>query len=158
MGGRGSWSEGMTAEERRAHMARIGSMRGDPARKLRARITNKGAVVVAKGNTVWGRRYRDLVEAYEADMGGYDGCSAGERALIRRIASLQAELERYDRLFATNEEATMEELALYGSTADRLRRLLEAIGIQRRPRDVTPTLDSIAEELDLRDRHTEAAE
>jgi hypothetical protein len=32
-------------------------------------------------------------------------------------------------------------LDLYQRTAGGLRRLLEAIGIQRRPRDVTPTLD-----------------
>jgi hypothetical protein len=40
--------------------------------------------------------------------------------------------------FATAGEASNEDLDLYARTAGNLRRLLEAIGLRRRPRDVTP--------------------
>jgi hypothetical protein len=41
-------------------------------------------------------------------------------------------------VFATGDAASAEDLDLYQRTAKSLRRLLEAVGLQRRPRDVTP--------------------
>jgi hypothetical protein len=40
--------------------------------------------------------------------------------------------------FAVAGEALPDQLDLYQRTANSLRRLLEAVGLQRRPRDVTP--------------------
>jgi hypothetical protein len=42
--------------------------------------------------------------------------------------------------FALAGEATPDALDLYQRTAGNLRRLLESVGLQRRARDVTPTL------------------
>jgi hypothetical protein len=151
MAGRGSWWQKYTPEERKAHMARLWERQSDPARRHRSRITSRKnlAIAVVDGRTTWGRRYSDLVTIYETDLGGYDECTAGERAVIRRVASLQSELERYDRIFSTKEEATPDQLALYGATADRLRRLLESIGFrQRRARDITPLAERLAVPID----------
>ena len=48
-----------------------------------------------------------------------------------------------DRAVQTVEKA----LDLYGRTAGNLRRLLEALGLQRRPREVTPTVQEYVRHL-----------
>jgi hypothetical protein len=65
-----------------------------------------------------------------------------------------SELEMLEAKFAAAGQASERELDLYQRTAGNLRRLLESLGIQRRPRDVTPTLDP----LEYARRHSEAAE
>ena len=72
-------------------------------------------------------------------MGGLDNTSAAERSLIRRAAVLTVELEAIEVKFATN-TAKADDLDLYQRTAGNLRRILETTGLQRRSRDVTPTL------------------
>jgi hypothetical protein len=83
------------------------------------------------------RRFRDLVETMTFDLGGADLLSEFQRQLIRRAAALsvmaeavEADLVR-DRPFA---------IVDYGTVCDRLRRLCETLGIERKSRDVTPTL------------------
>jgi hypothetical protein len=57
------------------------------------------------------------------------------------VATLTVELERMETAFALAGEAQPEQLELYQRVASTMRRLLEAIGIKRVPRDVTPTLE-----------------
>jgi hypothetical protein len=57
---------------------------------------------------------------------------------LAELATLTVELERMEAGFAVAGEAQPDQLDLYQRTANSLRRLLEAIGLQRRPRDVTP--------------------
>jgi hypothetical protein len=64
--------------------------------------------------------------------------SEAERSIVRRVATLTVELERMEAAFAVAGEAQPDQLDLYQRTANSLRRLLEAIGLQRRARDVTP--------------------
>ena len=71
-------------------------------------------------------------------MGGEDNASAAERSIIRRAAVLTTELERLEVKFALAGEASAGDIDLYARVAANLRRLLESIGLQRRPRDVTP--------------------
>ena len=68
---------------------------------------------------------------------------AAERSLIRRAAVLTTELERMEVIFALAGEADPETLDLYSRTAGNLRRLLEAVGLHRRAKDVGPTLSDI---------------
>ena len=75
-----------------------------------------------------------------SDLGGEGAVSEAEKSLIRRAATLTVELERMEERFATDGEADSAALDLYSRTAGNLRRLLEATGLQRRPRDVTPDL------------------
>ncbi|MCJ2055647.1 hypothetical protein MKL09_03655 [Methylobacterium sp. J-048] len=83
---------------------------------------------------------RDLMALHLSDLGGEAAVSEAEKSLIRRAATLTVELERMEERFATDGEADAEGLDLYSRTAGNLRRLLEATGLQRRHRDVTPDL------------------
>ena len=72
--------------------------------------------------------------------------SEAERSIVRRAATLTVELERLELRFAMAGEADAADIDLYQRTANSLRRLLEAVGFERRSRDVTPTLGQILRE------------
>lgn len=108
----------------------------------RSRITNShGLLPSVDGRSTWARRLRDLIAQHVSDMGGEDACSTAELSLVRRAATLTIELERLELRFHMNDGAKRWELEAYQRSANTLRRLLQAIGLQRRMRDVTPTLD-----------------
>jgi hypothetical protein len=86
------------------------------------------------GRSAWVRRCRDLIAAHITDLGGVDTRSAAERSIIRRASVLTVELERMERQFALAGEASADELDVL-RVANSLRRLLEAVGLQRRPRN-----------------------
>jgi hypothetical protein len=93
------------------------------------------------GRTVWARRCRDLVELHLADKGGEANVSEGERAIIRRAAVLIVELERQEAAFAAAGGAPdIASLDAYQRASNSLRRLLEAVGLERRAKDITPSL------------------
>ena len=107
--------------------------------KQRSRVTNGNALLPGiDGRSAWVRRAKDLIAEHVADLGGLDNTSAAERSLIRRASVLTVELERLEATFAAALEADPDRLDLYARTAGNLRRLLEAVGLQRRPRDVSP--------------------
>ena len=66
--------------------------------------------------------------------------SAAERSIIRRAATLNVECEHLEMRFASS-EASAADLLLYSRLANTLRRLLEAVGIERQMQDVTPSID-----------------
>lgn len=78
-----------------------------------------------------------------SDLGGQESTSEAERSIIRRAATLTVELERLELKFARAGEATTADLDLYQRTSNSLRRLLESVGLQRRMKDVTPTLAEV---------------
>jgi len=94
----------------------------------------------------WARRMRDLLSEHIADLGGENNTSAAERSIIRRVATISTELELLERKFVDANGARAEDLQMYISAANSLRRLLEAVGLQRRARDVTPSLNDIMRE------------
>jgi hypothetical protein len=112
-----------------------------PKPQSRSRISNGSAVLPGvDGRSTWVRRLRDLIGLHLSDLGGNDAVSEAERSIVRRAATLTVELERLEAVFAVAGEAQADQLDLYQRTANSLRRLLESVGIERRPRDVTPTL------------------
>ena len=105
----------------------------------RCRITNGSAFLPGiDGRSVWVRRAKDLNAQHVADLGGPDNVSAAERSITRRIAVLSVELENLEMRFANAGSASAVDLDLYQRVANTLRRLLEAIGLQRRAKDITP--------------------
>jgi len=64
-------------------------------------------------------------------LGGAEALTEGERAIVRRVATLQTEAERLELTFATNGGATAQELDLYSRVSGNLRRLLESLGLAR---------------------------
>lgn len=114
----------------------------------KSRITNRSHILPGTdGRSTWARRLRDLIAIHTADLGGEEAMSAAESSIIRRAATLTVELERLELLFATT-EAKPEDLDLYQRMSNTLRRHLESVGLKRVPRDVTPTLSDILNEID----------
>ena len=127
--------------------------------EARSRLSNGSHILPGvDGRSTWARRLRDLMILHIDDIGGDDQASEAERSIIRRIATLTVELERMELCFATTDNgATPEQLDLYQRTANSLRRLLEAIGIKRIPKDVTPTYEQVARRIADEDEAGEAA-
>lgn len=113
----------------------------------RSAVTNGSELLpTIDGRSIWARRLRDLIQLHTADLGGDDAVSQAERSLVRRAACLTVELERLELMFARRDGATHAELEVYQRSANTLRRLLSAVGLQRRPKDITPTLDQYLRE------------
>lgn len=109
-------------------------------------VTNGSALLPGvDGRSVWARRLRDVMALHLDDLGGERMASEAERSIIRRIATLTVELERMESAFAQEGGAEASDLDLYQRTSGNLRRLLEAVGIKRQPRDVTPRLTDYIE-------------
>jgi hypothetical protein len=84
-----------------------------------------------------------LIVDHTQDLGGEAFVSESEKRLIRRAAMLTLQCEYFDAKFATTDDvADKADLECYQRVSNTLRRLLEALGLQRRPRDVTPTIDA----------------
>src|SRR5262245_66487756 len=121
-----------------------------PKDRQKSRITNGVLLPGVDGRSAWVRRAKDVLSAHLSDC---PDASAAERSIIRRAAVLTVELERLEAQFALAGEADAETLDLYGRVSGNLRRLLEAVGLQRRPRDITPP-----DPLQYAREHSEAAE
>jgi len=117
-------------------------------RKGRSRVTN-GKVLNQR--SPWVRRCKDVIAAHLSDLGGADNTSAAERSIIRRAAVLTTELEVLEVRFAKAGEACASDLEVYQRCSNSLRRLLEAVGLQRRPREVGPTLSDLLIEQQQRE-------
>ena len=96
----------------------------------------------------WVRRCKDIIAAHISDLGGVDNASAAERSLVRRAAVLTTELERLEVRFAQAGEASAEDLDIYARVAGNLRRLLEAIGLQRRAKTVGQFIDGASKTIE----------
>jgi hypothetical protein len=90
------------------------------------------------GRSLWARRAGELLAAHISDLGGLDNISEAEHALAKRAAVLITELERREAGFAQAGQASDEALAIYQTTVNTLRRTLEALGLERRAREVVP--------------------
>lgn len=86
------------------------------------------------------RRLKDLVADHTSDLGGQDHISHSERVLIRRAAMLTLQCELMERNWVANHngQASTKQLEVYQRATGALRRTLESLGLQRRPRDVSP--------------------
>jgi hypothetical protein len=122
--------------------------------KQKSRITNGSALLPGvDGRSPWVRRAKDIIRAHLSDK---PDATAAEQAIIRRAAVLIVELERLERQFALAGEADALTLDLYGRVAGNMRRLLESVGLERRAKDIGPTLGDLLRE-DLRQQREAAA-
>jgi hypothetical protein len=124
-----------------------GIARHMPARtgKVRSAVTSGRQLFIGGDpNSAWSRRYADIVVGHLSDLGGADLLSEAQFSLIRRAAAIECELERLDARLSAGEPVDLDS---YGRCAGHLRRLFETIGVERKSRDVTPTLHEIAAEI-----------
>jgi hypothetical protein len=105
---------------------------------LRSRVTNhKDLLPGVKGTSSTARRFRDLVNAFIADMGGADQCSEIKLNLLRRLASVVVQSELIEARMINGEQVDIGTLCTLASTTVRLS---QRLGIERVPRDVSPSL------------------
>jgi hypothetical protein len=113
---------------------------GTRTRRKRSRsAVTSGRRLFVEGdpNSAWSRRYGDLVMHHISDLGGRDMLSEAQLSLVRRAAALGCELEQMEGRMSRGEQVDIDR---FGRAASHLRRILETLGLERRPRDVTPTL------------------
>lgn len=120
----------------------------------RSSVTN-GQRFLPRGvhsQSTWARIARDVLAALYAHLGGEGEVTETQRLLIRRVATLEAELVHYETKFALarekGEEPKPTDVELYGRLSDRQRRLAEPLGWRRAARDITPTLEAYADEIE----------
>jgi hypothetical protein len=79
-------------------------------------------------------RAHTMVKAIMEDLGGADRLSTGERSLVQRVALLDALAADFETRWLLGQSIDTGTLCAIGNAE---RRLLESIGLRRRPRDVT---------------------
>lgn len=109
-------------------------------RTNRSRITNGSDVLASvDGRSANVRRYRDILAQLISDMGGDP--SEAQAQIGRRAAALALWCEDKDAAAANGEPL---DIASYTTASNALRRLLADLGLERRARNVTPTLAQYA--------------
>jgi hypothetical protein len=93
--------------------------------------------VAGDPNSAWSRRYYDLCVGHINDLGGRDVLSEAQLSLIRRASAIECELERLDAALSLGEAVDLDS---YGRATSHLRRLFEVLGLQRRAREIVPSL------------------
>jgi hypothetical protein len=91
--------------------------------------------VQGDSTSAWGRRFFDLAQGHVSDLGGRSNLSEAQFALVKRAAGLECELEQMEGRLSLGEAVDLDS---YGRAGSHLRRMLEALGLERKARDVTP--------------------
>ncbi len=136
---------------RRQPKMAIDAPRGDASGTVKPRIARQGYIRFLTMRDLDGRsraaaRCRELARELEVDLGGADRLSTAQRQLIQRAAVLAAQLEDFETRWCLGEVV---ELPDYLQAINVQRRLLVSLGLERRARDVTPSLrEYLAEKAD----------
>jgi hypothetical protein len=113
-------------------------------RRCRSAVSNgKRLFVIRPGDSAWTRRFSDIFAEVVSDLGGRSMLSEGQKQLARRAATLSIFCEKAENDAALGKEIDVD---LYGTMCDRLGRCFQRLGLERRARDVTPTLADIIKE------------
>jgi hypothetical protein len=81
---------------------------------------------------------------HASDIGGEGSLSEAQRSLIRRAATIETELERFEGQLAIGHSVDID---AYGRSAGQLRRILESLGLKRAQREIR--LNPIVEHFKL---------
>jgi len=85
----------------------------------------------------------------EHDLGGRDQLSAMQRQIVQHASVLGAVLSDVEARFVIGEPVDLMQLCMLANCQ---RRLLETLGVERKPKDVTPSLEQYTQQ-----RHLESA-
>jgi hypothetical protein len=127
-----------------APQARRDLARSDPQRPRasaqRSRVSNgKSPFVTREIRGPWARRFRDVLAEIVNDLGGADLLSEGQKQLSRRATTISIACEQLECDLAQGNAIDLE---VYGKLSDRLGRCFQRLGLERRSRDVTPSLEA----------------
>ena len=108
--------------------------------KARSRVSNHADLLpaIVDGRSAPARRFRDLLNAFVADMGGLDRCSEIKLGLMRRLAATTVQAEMLEARMVNGEAVDIASLCTLASTTVRLS---QRLGFERRARTVTPSLN-----------------
>src|SRR5262245_1386274 len=124
-----------TAKARSVLLGRTAKQR---KRHGRSRLTNnKDLLPGVDGRSVIYRRFRDIASQVAIDQGGLDQLSEARLQLVRRFSATCVLAEQLEAELANGQEIDVERHALLCST---LTRLAQRIGIDRRAKNITPSL------------------
>jgi hypothetical protein len=102
------------------------------------------SIKVVSGQSAWNRSVRNTSAAMVEHLGG--DVSEPEKMLIRRISVFESEMRIMELQIAKQRFEGIEPsegfIDLYSRLANAQRRFLEAAGLKRVPKDITPDLDS----------------
>jgi hypothetical protein len=118
---------------------RLAKSRG---RHHRSRISNGSKLLPSvHPQSVWGRVYRDAVDRLVEHVGGEGIATEPERMISKHIAVLDTEAlylaDKIGTIRNAGEEPSEKLIDLYSRVTSAARRMLEAIGMERRQRDIT---------------------
>ena len=96
-----------------------------------------GAIVLAgvDGRSMMARRFREITTGIEADLGG--DLTEAQKHLVARAATLACWAEEREAELATGQDF---DATQYATISNALRRLLADLGLERRAKDITPSL------------------
>jgi hypothetical protein len=119
-------------------MPRHSATHDKPLPSFTTRKGNAGFVLAGvDGRSVMARRYREIFTGIESDLGG--DLTEAQRHLIARAATLAIWCEERETELGDGGEF---DASQYATIANALRRLLSDLGLERRMRDVTPSLET----------------
>lgn len=107
----------------------------------RSRVENGALFIEADGRSAWARRFKGLLETYSRHIGGAP--TQPQISLIRRIATMDIEAERVERMLAEGQRVDTE---AYTRAASAQRRLLEQLGFEQSAREDVPTVEELIRE------------
>ena len=116
------------------------ALRELPARTRSAVTNHKDLLPGLDGRSASARRFRDLVNAFVADMGGLECCSEIRLGLVRRLAATTVQAEMLEARMVNGEQIDISQLCTLASTTVRLS---QRLGLERKQRDVTPSLSDL---------------
>jgi hypothetical protein len=96
------------------------------------------------GRSVAARRFHDILQQIQADLGGADRLSEGERQLCRRAATMSMTCELMEAEAVAGRAFDVDS---FGQLTDRLGRCFQRLGLERRSVDVSPTLPGYLDHL-----------
>lgn len=101
---------------------------------VRSKLTNGTALHAEQvGDNKASRRFKDLVEAFGTELGGWVSLSEVQRALVRRLATITIQLEKLELQAVRAEDIDAEE---YARIAGHQRRLFADLGLM--PNNAAP--------------------
>src|SRR5262249_35684524 len=95
--------------------------------------------------TAAARRVRDTITAIESDSGGRESISTARQVLIENAAVLGAVIEEMGTAWLSGQTV---DLVLYSTLSNTRKRLLDSIGLDFVAKDITASIDQIAEEIE----------
>jgi hypothetical protein len=95
--------------------------------------------------TLAAKQVRDTIGAIESDLGGPDNITVAKRQIVESAAITSAMVADMGSRWIAGEEI---DLALFTTLCNSHRRLLESVGLEFKAKDITPSIDQIAQEIE----------